>query len=179
MLARAREKVPGGTFHEADLHDLPLPDDSVDVVVCAIALVHLPDLEGPLGEFARVLRSGGHLVVSDQCGLTGDIGLPLVRVGPDDEISYMPVYARLASEYLAAALPLGFQGAQVRGAASPLPLLDQGRRTVGDGVRLGPQDPHAPPWIWALHEEAIDSTNAAWRGEPSSIIWLFRLCGEQ
>jgi SAM-dependent methyltransferase len=25
MLRRAREKVPGGQFHEGDLHDLPLP----------------------------------------------------------------------------------------------------------------------------------------------------------
>jgi len=31
MLARAREKVPDGEFHEADLHDLPLGDDSVDL----------------------------------------------------------------------------------------------------------------------------------------------------
>ena len=32
MLERARKKVPGGEFHEADLHDLPLPDDHVDAV---------------------------------------------------------------------------------------------------------------------------------------------------
>jgi SAM-dependent methyltransferase len=38
MLDRAREKVPGGPFYEADLHDLPLADDSVDLVVCALAL---------------------------------------------------------------------------------------------------------------------------------------------
>jgi ubiquinone/menaquinone biosynthesis C-methylase UbiE len=33
MLERAREKVPGGTFHEADLHDIPLAEESVDLVV--------------------------------------------------------------------------------------------------------------------------------------------------
>jgi ubiquinone/menaquinone biosynthesis C-methylase UbiE len=37
MLGIAREKVPDGEFYEADLHDLPLADDSVDLVVCAIA----------------------------------------------------------------------------------------------------------------------------------------------
>ena len=73
MLARAREKVPQGEFHEAELHQLPLEDDSVDLVVCAIALVHLADIEGPFREFARVLRPGGHLVVSNQSGLIGDI----------------------------------------------------------------------------------------------------------
>jgi ubiquinone/menaquinone biosynthesis C-methylase UbiE len=31
MLAHAREKVPDGAFYEAGLHDVALPDDSVDV----------------------------------------------------------------------------------------------------------------------------------------------------
>ena len=82
MLARAREKVPQGEFHEADLDELPLADDSVDLVVCAIALVHLADIDSPFREFARVLRPGGHLVVSDQRGLIGDIIVPVVFDGP-------------------------------------------------------------------------------------------------
>src|SRR5215207_9084461 len=55
MLSRAREKIPHGEFYEADLHELPLADDSVDLVVCAIALVHVPNIAGPFVEFARVL----------------------------------------------------------------------------------------------------------------------------
>jgi ubiquinone/menaquinone biosynthesis C-methylase UbiE len=43
MLARAGERVPGGTFHEAGLHDIPLAGNSVDLVVCAIALSHVPE----------------------------------------------------------------------------------------------------------------------------------------
>ena len=49
MLAHARDKVPAGEFHEADLHALPLDERSVDVVVCAIALSSLPDIRGPFG----------------------------------------------------------------------------------------------------------------------------------
>ena len=109
MLAVAREKVPQGEFHEAELADLPLESDSVDLVVCAIALVHLPDIEQPFREFARVLRPGGHLVVSDQRGLFADIGLPLVAEGPNGELGYIPTYPRRASDYLAVALPLGFR----------------------------------------------------------------------
>jgi ubiquinone/menaquinone biosynthesis C-methylase UbiE len=177
MLARAREKVPQGEFHEADLHELPLADDSVDLVVCAIALVHLADIEGPFREFARVLRPGGHLVVSDQCGLIGDIILPVLHVGPEGELGYIPVYARLASEYLAAALPLGFQVLRCEEPRVPSPLLDDEGRTIHDGERLPPQDPAAPPYTWALHAEAIDATNAAFRGKPSSIIWHFQFAG--
>ena len=82
MLARAREKVPDGVFYEADLHDLPLADDAVDLVVCAIALSHVEDLDRALAELVRVLRPDGHLVISDSRGLIGDIGLPLVQSWP-------------------------------------------------------------------------------------------------
>jgi ubiquinone/menaquinone biosynthesis C-methylase UbiE len=182
MLARAREKVPQGEFHEADLHELPLADDSVGVIVCAIALVHLADIEGPFREFARVLHPGGHLVVSDQRGLIGDIITPLVfdgpeYGGPEGELGYIPVYARLASEYLAAALPLGFQVRRCEEPRVPSPLLDDKGRTIHDGERLPPQEPTEPPNTWALHAEAVDATNAAFRAKPSSIIWHFQLEG--
>ena len=65
MLAHARRRVPDGEFHVAELDRLPLPDDSVDVIVCALALVHVPRLQPVLAEFARVLRPGGDLVISD------------------------------------------------------------------------------------------------------------------
>jgi SAM-dependent methyltransferase len=74
MLARAREKVPSGKFHEGDLYDLPLDDDAVDLVVCAIALSHVPDLERALTELVRVLRPEGHLVVSDARGSSATSG---------------------------------------------------------------------------------------------------------
>jgi SAM-dependent methyltransferase len=176
MLTRAREKVPQGQFYEADLHELPLADDSVDIVVCAIALVHLADIVGPFREFARVLRPGGHLVVSDPRGLIGsDMIFPVLVDRPNGELGYIPVYGRLASEYLAAALPLGFRVLSCEEPRVPSPLLDNEGRTVHDGERLPPQGASDPPSTWALHAEAIDATNAAWRGKPSSIIWHFQL----
>uniref|UniRef100_UPI000AE01C42 class I SAM-dependent methyltransferase n=1 Tax=Streptomyces sp. SBT349 TaxID=1580539 RepID=UPI000AE01C42 len=65
MLARARERVPGGEFRLGDLHRLPVADDSVDLVVCSLALTHVPELGPVIAEFARVLCPGGHLVISD------------------------------------------------------------------------------------------------------------------
>ena len=58
MLDRARVRVPHAQFRIGDLHQLPLPDDHVDLVVCALALSHLADLRPVFTEFVRVLRPG-------------------------------------------------------------------------------------------------------------------------
>lgn len=51
---------------EASL-DEPLPLDAgrFDLVLCALALTHVPDLAGAVREFARVLQPGGHLLITD------------------------------------------------------------------------------------------------------------------
>lgn len=65
MLEVAREKVPTARFETADLTSIPLPDGSVDLAVCALALTHFPDLELPVKELARVVRPGGSIIISD------------------------------------------------------------------------------------------------------------------
>lgn len=175
MLARAREKVPQGQFYEGDLQALPLADDSVDLVVCAIALVHFPDLARPFEEFARVLRPGGQLVVSDMRGLIRDTIFPTIRREPDGSFGYIPHYGHRTSGYLTAALRLGFQLLRCEEPRVPSPLLDADGREIEDGKRLPLQDPNDPPSTWALHAEAIDATTAARHGKPSSIIFQFRL----
>ena len=179
MLARARAKVPDGTFHEADLHELPLVDGSVDLVVCAIALSHVPDLERALAELVRVLRPGGHLVLSDSRGLIGDIGFPLVRLGPDGDVGYMPVYPRLASDYLAAALPLGLQVVRCEEPRRPSPLHGDDGTDLHDRAAPPTHVPGKPPNIWSLNALAPAATNAAWRGSPAAIIWLFQLSSQE
>jgi ubiquinone/menaquinone biosynthesis C-methylase UbiE len=178
MLARARDKVPDGEFHEADLHGLPLPDDSVDLVVCAIALSHVADLGPALTELVRVLRPNGHLVISDSRGLIGDIGLPLVRVGPGGEFGYMPISSRLASDYLAAALPLGLQVRRCEEPRRPSPLVGDDGTDLYDGVRPPNHVPGDPPNIWSLHALATAATNAAWQEKPAAIIWDFQFSAD-
>jgi SAM-dependent methyltransferase len=175
MLDRAREKVPGGEFHEADLHDLPLPDDLVDLVVCGLALVHVPDLHPVLAELVRVLRPGGNLLISDQRGLIPGVGLPVVKDGPDGSPGYMPIRTRRASEYLAAALPLGLQVRGCEEPRRPFPLVDDGDLRSATGEGFPDHDPAAPPDIWALHRWAPAATNAAYRDNPAVIIWHFQL----
>ena len=174
MLERARKKVPGGEFREADLHDLPVPDDHVDLVVCALALMHVPDLEPVFAEFVRVLRPGGNLVISDWRSLVKDIAIPVVKVRPDGSLGYMPTKSRLTSEYLAAALSLGLQVRRCEEPRVPFPLVDDS----GESIHGGPDPEHvpgSPPNIWALHRWCPEATNAAYRGKPSSIIWHFQL----
>jgi ubiquinone/menaquinone biosynthesis C-methylase UbiE len=175
MLARAREKVPAGRFYEADLHDVPLADDSVDLVVCAIALSHVADLAPALAELVRVLRPNGHLVISDSRGLIGDIGLPLVRTGPDGQFGYMSVYARLASDYLATALPLGLQVRRCEEPRVRSPLIGDDGIHVYDGVAAPAHVPGRPPYIWSLHPFCTAAANAAWRGKPAAIVCHFQL----
>ena len=173
MLDRAREKVPAGEFHEADLHDLPLPDDHVDLVVCALALVHVPDLTPVLTELVRVLRPGGNLVISDQRGLLPGSVLPVVKEGPDGSLGYMPIWSRLTSDYLAAALPLGLQVRRCEEPRRPSPLVDDSG--MSEGAPVPDHVPGEPPNIWALHRWAPAATNAAYRDTPIVIVWHFQL----
>ncbi len=65
MLEIARRELPGTDFREGLLQSLPVADDSVDLVVCSLALTHTENLLPPIREFARVLRPGGWIVLSD------------------------------------------------------------------------------------------------------------------
>jgi SAM-dependent methyltransferase len=55
----------------ADVVAVPAPDASFDVILCSEVLEHLPDPLAALREFARLLRSGGRLVLTAPfCSLT-------------------------------------------------------------------------------------------------------------
>lgn len=67
MLREARRHKPWfRTLHlvEGDLENMPLADDSVDVVFSSLALQWVNDLDRALREFRRVLRGGGLVLFS-------------------------------------------------------------------------------------------------------------------
>ena len=72
MLDVARSRAPELEWIEADLRDLPLADESADLVVCGLTLSHLPTLDG-IAELARILRPGGRLVISNPHPLATEV----------------------------------------------------------------------------------------------------------
>lgn len=76
MCERARRTVPGAQFRVMAAEALDLPDESVDVVVSALAVHHIAEAARPaaFAEAARVLRPGGRLMVADFRPPAGRLG---------------------------------------------------------------------------------------------------------
>ena len=56
-------------WHEASATQLPLDDQSVDVVLCAQTLQFLPEKEAGLTEMRRVVKPGGRIALSLWCAI--------------------------------------------------------------------------------------------------------------
>ncbi len=72
-VAARRAQATGSTavFVDGTAGALPLPDTSVDVLVCERVLQHLDDPDAAVTEFARVLRPGGRVALLDSDWATG------------------------------------------------------------------------------------------------------------
>jgi len=165
MLAHARARVPSADFQPGDLHELPLADDSADVVVCALALAHVPDLTVPFTEFARILKPGGHLVVSDAHHESVTLGsIPSVRT-PDGRPARVSTYRHRTGDYLRAALPLGLD---LRRCEEP--------RLPAAPPRPASTDPGPwELWPWSLAGLVPEAARAAHADRPVTVVWHFQL----
>ncbi|HEY6314400.1 MAG TPA: class I SAM-dependent methyltransferase [Streptosporangiaceae bacterium] len=166
MLDYARRRVPEGEFRLGELDRLPLPDDSADVVVCALALVHVPCLQPVMAEFARVLRPGGDLVISDVHHELVTRGSVITARGPAGEPCIAATYRHQLGDYLRPALGLGLQLRRCEepaatGTGEPLPVPAS---QIGDWQY----------WPWSLMQYLPAAARAA-DGRPSLVIWHFQL----
>ncbi|MDA3645713.1 class I SAM-dependent methyltransferase [Saccharopolyspora indica] len=166
MLARARERVPAGEFSVGELTGLPVGDAAADLVVCALALTHVPSLEPVLAEFARVLRPGGHLVISDMHpGRVMFGSIPPVR-DAEGRPGRLVSHRHEIGDYLRTALPLGLH---LRGYDEPdLPV--QPAPSGPAPTEPGPWD----FWPWSLAGMVPEATRAASAGMPAMMIWHFQ-----
>jgi SAM-dependent methyltransferase len=72
MVAEAVVRTSGLPVHlfAGDAQDLPFPDGHFDVVLARHVLFHVPDIGRAVAEAARVLRRGGHYLVTTNAGDT-------------------------------------------------------------------------------------------------------------
>ncbi len=167
MLARARTRVPQAEFLLGDLHRLPVADAGADLVVCGLALTHVPALEPVLAEFARVLRPGGHLVLADMHpDRVAQGAIPPVR-DADGRPGRLRSYRHPIGDYLRAALAVGLR---VRRCEEPL-------LPVGDPPAAEEPASGAGPWElwpWSLAGLVPEAARAVNAGAPALVIWHFQ-----
>jgi SAM-dependent methyltransferase len=148
MLAQAAAKVPQAQFWVGDLTGLPIPDASVDLVLCALALSHLPEIGEAIAEFRRVLRPGGRLIVTDIHPIMVLLaGQPIFAHKPG-ELAFVRIRPHQVSDHLTAF------------ATHSLSFV-----SCHEPLYAGPLPPGG-------YEERIpDAARAAWAGIPSAIIY--------
>ena len=169
MLVGARARVPEGTFELGELTALPTPTAGTDLVVCALALTHVPDLALVLAEFARVLRPGGHVVLSDmhpESVLRGWIPSPGDADGrPARVISYR----HSIGDYVRAAMRAG-----LRPLRCEEPVRDEPAEMVPDRAAVAEALTEPGLWPWCPSVLVPQAARAADAGVPAGLIWLLR-----
>lgn len=150
MLARAEANVPEASFVEADLHDIPAPDGSFDLVVCGLALAHVADLRGCVAELARVLALGGRLVISVLHPFQAHLGWHAPFANIRGERGFIREYAHTHADYLAAFMRAGLHAV---GCVEPALTADQARAKR------------------RAFEHIPEATMQAYLGLPGVLVW--------
>ena len=132
-------------FQRMDAETLALPDASVDVALCALGLMYLPDPERAVGEMRRVLRPAGRLVAAvwgerSRCAWSALFPIVDAEVASD----VCPLFFRLG------------QGDTLARAFSAAKLQNVELRRVATTL---------------VYADADEACNAAFAGGPVALAW--------
>jgi SAM-dependent methyltransferase len=150
MLAKARASVPEAVFRHGDLTSLPAESDSFDLVVCALALEHVADLNAAIAEMSRVLRRGGRMILSDPHPTAVGLGGMAYFQDAQGKAGVVRGFGHLHSDYLAA---FGQAGLAVLHCAET-------RLGPAEAAMQGPASQFIP-----------EAAAAAYVGLPGALIW--------
>jgi SAM-dependent methyltransferase len=151
MLERAERAVPQANFLAGDLCAIPAADASFDLAVCGLALSHLADLRPGIEELARVLKPGGHLVVSVLHPFLAQLGWHAPFADADGQRGFVREHTHTHADYLAA-----FR-------AADLDVLDCAEpRLEADHVRAKRR----------VFERLPEATMQAYAGLPGVLVWF-------
>lgn len=158
MLAVARSKHPDVDFRTGRLEALPVEDDSVDLITSALAVCHAPDLDAVFGEFARAVRPGGTVIVSDPHPTTvqfgGVAGFRAPGAAPEQgfTLPYVPNLHHPIHTYVNAAVHAGLDIVECREPTFPQ-----------SGLEANP-----------AHAVLPDAVEQAFTGLPFIVVWRLR-----
>ena len=141
----AAASLPQVTAMRMDAEELALPDGSIDVVLCALGLMYLPDPAQALREMRRVLRPGGRAV--------------LAVWGARTHCGWAPLFGIVDAEVRSEVCPMFF------GLGQPGALAQLGRRA---GLAVTGEQRLTTTLDYASGEQACD---AAFAGGPVALAW--------
>jgi malonyl-CoA O-methyltransferase len=91
----------------ATTESIPLPASSIDIILCGLALGHLPSLAPSIHEISRILKPGGTALISDFHPFIYLNGARRTFTAPDGRTYAVEHYPHLYSDYHRAALDSG------------------------------------------------------------------------
>ncbi|MCW3066647.1 MAG: hypothetical protein JWN32_3819 [Solirubrobacterales bacterium] len=150
MLVRAAANVPEARFVEADLRSIPADDEQFDLVVSGLALAHLADLDVGVAELGRVLRPGGHLVISVLHPFQAHLGWQAPFADADGDRGFVREHSHTHADYLDAFRAAGLD---LHRCVEPV---------------LGPDQVRAKRRAFGSIPEA---TTQAYEGLPGVLVW--------
>lgn len=154
MLSQARKnRSKQINFLQGNLTKIPLKNKSVDLVICALAFTHLPNIDEALSELFRVVRSKGYIVISDIHPWLVALGCQADFSDKSGKYGYVPNYIHWHSSYFESFDRLGLKVVQCLE-----PIVEQKHVKL---ARTG----------FDLKEKTVE---IALKGLPIALVWVLK-----